>query len=157
MYKHSRRNLPYFWDNVQKTDCCWLWTGSGSQYENGYGRFSGFVSNEYAHRAAWRLCFGEIPQGLLVLHECDTPLCVKPKHLSIGTYVDNRKDCLEKGRGNAASGKRVSSAILTEASVLEIRKRYAEGGITQVALGREYGVDSRTISQVVTRRNWSHV
>ena len=78
---------------------CWLWTAAnngvyGTLRDN---RENGFRS-KFAHRFSWEIHNGEIPNGFLVLHKCDTPLCVNPEHLFLGTYQDNRLDAIKKGR-----------------------------------------------------------
>ena len=86
-----------FWDKVRETEQCWEW--QGARATNGYGHFATrtgqFVS---AHRLCWMLVFGEIPEGLLVLHTCDNRRCVNPKHLFLGTHSDNNLDMYRKGR-----------------------------------------------------------
>ena len=81
---------------------CWIWEAAISN--RGYGRLEvgtkedGFWA-EGAHRVSFKLHKGPIPEGLLVLHRCDTPLCVNPDHLFIGTEADNAADREAKGRG----------------------------------------------------------
>lgn len=82
---------------------CWLWTGPFNA--QGYGRFTvrrndKHYSSQSAPRIAWRLYRGEIPIGKWVLHRCDTPECVNPDHLFIGTRQDNIDDMMNKGRQN---------------------------------------------------------
>ena len=74
---------------------CWIWMGSVKQGGMGYGQS---VNGTYAHREAYTAFYGEIPKGLCVLHRCDMPLCVNPKHLFIGTKLENMQDCQRKGR-----------------------------------------------------------
>lgn len=75
---------------------CWLWAGAGT--DNGYGVMWGEYRKEYAHRVSYLLYNGPIPDDMQVLHRCDTPLCVNPEHLFLGTVSDNMKDCSAKGR-----------------------------------------------------------
>ena len=89
-----------YWAKVDKTGSCWLWTGSLNS--SGYGLFGAKATRPVklalAHRYGWELCRGPIPDGMLVLHSCDTPACVRPDHLSLGTNRDNMRDARDKGR-----------------------------------------------------------
>jgi hypothetical protein len=75
---------------------CWLWTGSPVGI--GYGRIRANGRHWLAHRASWRVHRGRIPRGRCVLHRCDTPACVNPDHLFLGSLKDNAQDALRKGR-----------------------------------------------------------
>ena len=83
-------------DNEQ--DACVLWTGSTDGH--GYGQMwdSKLKRPEKAHRISWRLFRGEIPRGRGVFHKCDTPLCINPLHLFLGSQRDNMEDAYNKGR-----------------------------------------------------------
>ena len=88
--------MDRFWDKVDKTGECWIWTASKNK--KGYGRF-GFGSRaQLAHRVSWLLSNGEIPDGMLACHTCDNPPCVNPSHLWLGTQKDNVVDMSSKGR-----------------------------------------------------------
>src|SRR3990172_6926022 len=89
-----------FWIKVKKGEEeseCWNWIA----YKNpkGYGCF-GLNGNKIilSHRYSWIFCFGPIPYGFNVLHKCDNPACVNPKHLWLGTLTDNNHDMCRKGR-----------------------------------------------------------
>lgn len=75
---------------------CWLWTGAVTG--NGYGGFHDGERMVGPHHYSWRLHCGEIPDGMYVCHRCDTPLCVNPDHLFLGTPKDNQQDRTRKGR-----------------------------------------------------------
>jgi hypothetical protein len=75
---------------------CWLWTANCNV--GGYGILKYQRKNRPAHRLSWRFYRGEIPTGLLVCHKCDTPACVNPDHLFLGTPTDSQRDCSRKGR-----------------------------------------------------------
>jgi len=92
-----------FWKYVEKTESCWLWTG----YKNhlGYGRMTVTVApKQYklmaTHRLSWKMHRGPIPEGKVVMHDCDNPACVNPDHLLLGTQLDNMRDMKAKGRDN---------------------------------------------------------
>ena len=75
---------------------CWLWLGYGDK--DGYGKFQVNNKRWSAHRYSWFLHNGGIPNGMCVLHRCDNPPCVNPKHLWLGTSSENTADRDRKGR-----------------------------------------------------------
>jgi hypothetical protein len=91
-----------FWPKVVKSDQCWLWTAAKN--EQGYGLLCLSGHMYKAHRLAYYLERGPFPDSLFVCHHCDTPACVKPSHLFLGTQKDNLGDAKRKGR--TASGDR---------------------------------------------------
>lgn len=86
----------FFTEKVQVSDTCWLFTGRPNN--SGYGSIYFNGKKMGAHRASWIYHFGEIPKGIQVCHKCDTPLCVNPEHLWLGTRSQNMKDAVSKGR-----------------------------------------------------------
>lgn len=86
-----------FFEKVNKGENCWLWTATKDQ--KGYGKFWDGARQVSAHRWALENLAGKkIPEGLLACHKCDTPSCVNPDHIFIGTPMDNMRDKIEKGR-----------------------------------------------------------
>lgn len=88
------KRIP-FWDRVLKSGGCWFWTGPT---RNGYGVISPGNSERKVHRYVWAMEHGPIPRGMVIMHQCDEPLCVNPDHLMMGTQYDNILDCIRKGR-----------------------------------------------------------
>jgi hypothetical protein len=75
---------------------CWLWVGA---YKGkGYGHMGHDGANIAAHRLSYEIHHGPIPNGMLVCHRCDTPECVNPDHLWLGTHQDNLLDASQKKR-----------------------------------------------------------
>jgi len=148
-----------FWAQVEKTSEHWWWKGTTDKHVYGYicSGGSAWKGAKYkrCHRVAWELLIGPIPSGMNVLHSCDTPGCVNPDHLFLGSHLDNAKDRNAKGRN--AYGERSPNAKLTENDVREIRRRYTAGGISQMKLAAEFQVDQTIISDVVRRNSWNHV
>ncbi len=149
-----------FWSKVNKTDSCWEWTAGTDT--GGYGSIWVCGKPEQAHRVAYVLTYGAIPDGLWVLHNCpggDNRACVRPDHLFLGTHTDNMIDMWAKGRGkiNPPWGESHPFAKLTEAQVMEIRARYEQGGITQSCLASEFGISQTHVKDIVKGRKWKHL
>lgn len=123
-----------FWSYVEKTDNCWLWRGPMIR-RGDYGRFGRFL----AHRVAYDLGTGPIPLGLMVCHHCDTPRCVRPDHLFLGTHADNVADMVRKGRDRQLRGEDHVHCKLSDAQVDTIRARFFNGESVKV-LANEYGI-----------------
>lgn len=88
-----------FWAKVDKSagaDACWIWTACRDH--KGYGQLRIHSKSILAHRYAYILEHGEIPDGMFVCHHCDNPSCVNPTHLFLGTNTDNVHDMMAKGR-----------------------------------------------------------
>ncbi len=97
-YKTTLTEVQRFWNFVDKTSYCWLWTGTQVGKGYGYFRINNPRKKILAHRYSYQLHFGKFPEYLQVMHICDNPLCVNPKHLKTGTNMDNVKDMMNKGR-----------------------------------------------------------
>src|SRR3990167_6559441 len=87
----------YFWSRVEKSESCWRWTGIKTKMGYGYLYIRGEKSMR-AHRVSYQIHYGEFDSNLLVCHHCDTPYCVRPDHLFLGTCRDNLDDMRRKGR-----------------------------------------------------------
>ena len=163
-YRHSMtvgRRKPIaerFWSHVRAIPSgdCWIWTGSVDG--RGYGRLSSRRgrggSPEKAHRISWEIHFGNIPTGTEVCHKCDNPSCVNPAHLFVGTHYDNMRDAAAKHR--MAHGSRHCCAKLTEDDVIVIRS-LLDGGFSQYAVAKLFGVGRSAVGKIKTGHNWKHV
>src|SRR5690606_24199021 len=100
-----------------------------------------------AHRLAYVLAHGDIPEGMSVLHRCDNPACVNPEHLFLGTQADNVADAVAKGR--IAKGDRLPQTVLTEEQVREAIDLIVAGKATLMALAERYGVSMATLNSAV--------
>ena len=102
-----------FWAKVQKSDACWGWIGSRQHNGYGYLHFGGKTKRKplRAHRVSWALHFGEVPEGLSVLHQCDNPSCVRPDHLFLGDRSANMQDCAAKKRGCTVGKSRLTHCV----------------------------------------------
>lgn len=151
-----------FWAKVQKTDSCWLWVGANNG--QGYGALKVSGRNVRAHRYAYTLHKGPIPEGLCVCHTCDVRNCVNPDHLWIGTMADNNLDKEIKGRANHPKGDKhgrrknplaflgvckTPSAKVTEVQVKSMRALRAMGfKVRQIA--KLHGVKLKTARGIVS-------
>jgi hypothetical protein len=149
--------MERFWNKVDKSNGCWVWTGGKSN--KGYGRFKVKGSLVSSHRFSWELKHGKIPEGLLICHHCDNPSCVRPDHLFLGTYSDNKIDADKKGRSKhiGPRGEKAGASKLTTEQVLKIRKLYQSGNLTLTKLGDKFGVAHNTIGDIIRRRTWKHI
>lgn len=151
----TEKQARNFWKKVNKTNTCWLWTAVCS--DNGYGRMKMGTRHKMAHRISWEMHFDPIPVGLIVCHKCDTPKCVRPDHLFVGTVKDNAQDMVRKGRHGDTSGTKNVSAKLTDEQVIEIRQKYASNQYTLKALSYENRVSLSLIHNIVSGKAWKHL
>jgi hypothetical protein len=154
--RRRRDPAERFWSRVLKTPYCWLWQGARFK-DTGYGQFSGSPGSSLAHRFAWELTYGPIPDGLAIRHiVCCNRICVRLDHLVLGTAQDNSDDREHDGhtaRGDRG-GSRLHAPLLTWPQVREIRARYAAGDVSQAALCREYGVGAPHMSMLLRGLRW---
>lgn len=150
-----------FWQKVQKAKPtqCWLWLGA--KKPSGYGNVRRDKVYTSAHRLAWQITFGPIPNGMQVQHSCDTPSCCNPHHLMLGTVVSNYVDMIKKGRGNSSHenrkfGEQHHQHKLTASDVEAIRKAYQPGLVKQIDLAKQFGVSQRTISIIIRKEGRNH-
>lgn len=147
-----------FWGYVKrgKKHECWPYTMC--KWSSGYGAFSLNDHVYHAHRIAWQLTHGTLSKNDLVLHHCDNPPCCNPDHLFLGDHDINQKD--RKAKGRSGFGERNGRAKLTEAQVLEIRRRYVpfvHGPNSSCQMAKEFGVSECSIQYAIRRKSWKHI
>lgn len=145
-------NAARFWAKVKKTTRCWHWRGARDRW--GYGRVCTAHGIEAAHRVAYVLTHGAIPPGACVLHSCDHPNCVNPRHLRAGSHQENIAEAASKGR--MAHGERHCRARLTDIAVQNMRA-LRRHGIRTEEIAAYFGVSTSTAMKVISGRRWRHV
>lgn len=142
-----------WWRRVDKRgdDECWPWLGSVNK--QGYGMFEmqhkPIRALTSAHRAGWIYANGHLDRWELVCHRCDNPICVNPRHLFVGTPLDNTADMMSKGRAPMPAGGRPQKTTLAQRN--EMRKAHAEGS-HPVELAVKYGLSTSTTYDVLHYR-----
>jgi predicted XRE-type DNA-binding protein len=141
-----------FWSRVDRShDGCWLWLGA--TVHRGYGCCSVNGKTRTTHRVSWELTNGAIPEGLWVLHRCDTPPCVRPDHLYLGTRSDNLRDRVTRGR--QIRGEQAWNAKLTVAIVTDIRARLTRQE-SAASIATLYGIQRSHVKHIRNGRLWRH-
>jgi hypothetical protein len=124
---------------------CIHWLGARS---GDYGRVGILGRCLSAHRVAFTIANGPIPQGKIVRHKCDNPICCATEHLELGTYEQNTHEMWERGRGCPPRGERAGNHRLTFSEVATIKKLINQGDATQKELARRYGVSYGAIHSI---------
>ena len=147
----------FFAKTRQYGNSCLIWTGA---MRGSYGQFRHRGRARAAHRVAWELAHGPIPDGMQVCHLCDVRPCVNVEHLFLGTQADNMADMVAKGRNAmnypANVGETNPMAKLQPEDVRSIRALSALG-VTQREMATMFGVTIPAVSAVVLRTRWAHV
>lgn len=147
--------MKRFWSTVAITaddERCWEWQGSS---RDGYGWTSFKGKPLVASALAWFFTHGKFPEQWM-LHKCDNPPCVNPKHLFEGTHADNMRDKAQKGRCGVLKGEQSNFAKLTKADVLSIRQKISEG-VPRTMIAKMFNVNYKAIWNINTRRTWAHI
>jgi hypothetical protein len=154
---YSQNFHEHFWRKVEKTPTCWLWRGVRREGTWSYGILKSRGKNHRAHRLAWELTYGAIPEGCLVLHRCDNPPCVNPAHLFLGTQRENIHDAMTKQRFIPSAhtrGPGNARTHLTWEDIREIRRLYSTGEWSQNALARRFSIRQNGIWSIVHHKTW---
>ena len=153
----NSRVQSYIKARVNIHDCgCWLWTRATDN--RGYGSLTMFGKRHKAHRLSYSVFVEEIPIGMCVLHKCDTPACVNPSHLEIGTKKENTRQMCARGRAkggaiNPLKGESHGGSKLTDIAISMIRldrRRHRE-------IAEDYGISQTNVSFIKSGKRWGHL
>ncbi|MBZ0182176.1 MAG: HNH endonuclease [Melioribacteraceae bacterium] len=136
---------------VQSNGC--VWCISHKTKDGKYPRVSRYGKDYRLHRWIFKKYNQDIPEGMVIRHECHNTFCINPDHLELGTQGDNMRDKVLSGR--QPRGSVCKSAKLNEEQVYEIR--FSSEGKTVKELAEEYGVSGSTIRSIKKRKSWMHV
>ena len=150
-----------FWSKISITDKikdCWEW--GGAKTTHGYGNVR--INKQYlkAHRVAFMMANGEIPEGYIVCHICDNRSCCNPSHLMLGTTKSNAADMLLKNRQRkriqASSMSVNGNSKLSIKDVIEIRRSYSAKELNQYQLAEKFNVTQPNIGAILRNETWRH-
>ena len=113
-----------------------------------------YISN---HRASWMVHRGAIPKDMCILHKCDTPACINPDHLFLGSHADNVADMIAKGRSADRRGEKSPNGYLTTEQVIKIRSLWATGLYSRRQIGEMFMTSKKNVADIVHRRRWKHI
>lgn len=157
MSQNRYEHFLSFFDRPNQTDC-WNWKG---MRRNGYGRFWSVPKKRFltAHRIAYTLRYGAIPEGLCVCHHCDNRSCVNPRHLFVGTHLDNSRDKYRKGRGVLGRPNLKSRGKRGKITVEDVRaiRELIRLGLTYRRIGELFGISQATVADIKTGRVYGYV
>lgn len=141
-----------FWPKVRRgnEDECWPWQASKTK---GYGMIFAWGRPQYAHRVAYALQNGSVPEGADVLHKCDNPPCCNGKHLFLGDQLANMRDRNAKGRANYIAGEQVWSARITA----EIARAIYDAEGTYREIAEKHSVSLQTVHRIKAGQSWRAV
>jgi len=145
----SEKDRKRFWSRVfkQSGDRCWVWLGC--TYGWGYGHIKIGGKARPVHIVSYEDLFGSIPQGALVLHTCDNPLCVRPDHLFLGTHAINMADRDAKNRN-------AKGIMIGNSEVIEMRFLRTMGWTIR-RLAKRYSISHTQANAIVRRLQWKHL
>lgn len=136
---------------------CWIWTGSldagGRKDNRRYGQLNINGKTARVHRVLWEMRFGKIGKGMLLCHHCDTPSCVNPHHLFLGTAKDNMQDCKLKKRRASFAGEYSGKAKLKSEDIIKIREDTRDSRI----IADQYGISRNHVYKIKLHMVWAHM
>ena len=147
--------------SVENENGCWIW--SGSKATRGYGKMRVNGVGTAAHRYSYSVNHGSIPDGMIVCHTCDTPSCVNPDHLFVGTTKDNYDDMIKKGRGykflhEGRVGTKNGNCKLSVEKVLLIRESWGVSCKSYREIVKAFGLKSPGHARkIIVREIWAHI
>jgi len=144
-----------FWSKVDRRsdDECWNWTGA--KLRDGYGSIRKYHKLFQAHRLSYIIHYGDVIANLCVLHKCDNPSCVNPKHLFLGDHLINARDKVSKNR--QAKGEAHPKSKLTGVEIQKIRELYENGSISMRKIAKQFGMCYSEINAIINKRTWRFV
>lgn len=155
------------WLHIDKRagpNACWPWLKAKTK--SGYGAMNVDLGRGYkqygTHVIVMWLLHGQATErgtNLVVRHKCDNPICCNPNHLQLGSFSDNSRDMVKRGRlhKNHARGEALPFSKLDGAKVAEMRAIHARGGISCRQLGEKFGISKSATLQVIRGETWKHV
>jgi hypothetical protein len=156
--KHTPVVSRFLGKVLKRADGIWEWRGHRDK--DGYGQFWLNGKTRHAHRVAWEMFVGEIPQNMCVCHKNDVSYDVNPDNMFLDSAAGNNRDRAVKGRSAPQKGASNNATTLTEAHVRDIREMWAlpkELRPSQIDMAKFYNVHQGTISSIVRRINWTHI
>jgi hypothetical protein len=99
-------------------------------------------------------CFGEIPDGLVVRHKCDVPMCINPEHLELGTPKENAIDKVVRGRSSV--GDKNGRSKIDEQTAIIIKKEL-NSGKTARTVSIEFNLKLSTVEKIKSGQSWKHL
>lgn len=134
-----------------KANGCWIWGKDNGTHK--CMKINGKMVKVY--RVVYEKLVGPIPDKGYVCHNCpggDNPSCCNPEHLWLGSHAENMHDAVIKGQ--YAHGKEHWNSKLTASKVREIFSEYHEKGRMQESIAKQFGVNTKTVSDIIRRKTW---
>lgn len=155
--------LDYLYANsiVDEATGCREW--QGSRNKDGYGQLSSdLIYNTFRIKGTHRLMYHLITaheyagRHEQILHACDNPCCLEPRHLSLGSARDNLLDCLAKGRRYSARGENINTAKINAEQARMIKALLAQN-IQGRKIAALFGISDKIVSRIKTNKAWCHI